>query len=835
MTIKDRGGPRALFAWAALAAILGTLPPTLARAGENAWTVSGPPGGFLRDLEASATDANTFYAAYGRTFFRTTDAGTTWQARHFVQEVVDIAVDPTDGNRLYLAALEGGLYRSEDAGRTFTQIAAGNTSVWSVGVGGTDGKTVYYATGNGAFFRSTDRGETFVARPLTFVTITHIRVEGADGLSILALRGSVLARSPDGGATWSEASVDGMNTILSFTRLGNGTLVATTNSGVFRSVDGVMWTRVLNGTFYAAAADPAAPAASIVANVGDGPLWRMTTDGNAVAWSTFGTPPPLGSPLRAIATAGSVTRLVLANAQGVQVSTDGGTTWNEASSGLNASASARMASTVAPGARVYAYTPALISGLFSTTTGDTWQRLNLNGAQSLMPSKPFGQATVAVKPRAPDTVYLGAFDAGMFRSDDGGATWSGPDTGLDGLSANAIAFDPTDANVMYASVWRASLTPSAALYRSSDGGATWSPHSVDLPNAFGRRLAVHPADGSRMFLAAASFAGSSPGLYRSVDAGLHWSHIAFASHDVHDVALDPGDPRRVYAAADRGGLNVSSDGGATFTPNAALAAITTQGVVALALDPVIPTTIYAATADSSLTFRPQSSYVLRSVDRGQTWESLRTANDEPSWFVNDLIMDPNVPSLLYAATGGRGIGAFEIVNDLAVSIGGHAGLKPRGSSSSFHVNVQNNGMLSATAVRLTVQLPEGLTNVGSTPPAGTCTVATNIVRCDIPFVRPAQSIAVLVSYTPPQDMALPVSATVSAHERDPVAANDTGQAAASAGEVAPPTTSGGGGSGSGGSGALDQLMLLVISLSAALRLSAVRRGARASCVLDSSQ
>jgi hypothetical protein len=81
--------------------------------------------------------------------------------------VVNIAVDPTDGTRVYVAALNDGLFRSDDSGQTFTKIAPGTEEVWAVGVGGADGKTVYYATNSGAFWQSTDRGQTWTQRPST--------------------------------------------------------------------------------------------------------------------------------------------------------------------------------------------------------------------------------------------------------------------------------------------------------------------------------------------------------------------------------------------------------------------------------------------------------------------------------------------------------------------------------------------------------------------------------------------------------------------------------------------------------------------------------------------
>jgi hypothetical protein len=84
-------------------------------------SIKGPAGGLFRDLEASSTDGNVFYAAYGRSFYRSTDGGATWIEHPFTGFVNDIAVDPADGNRVLVAAQLDGLFRSLDGGRTFTE------------------------------------------------------------------------------------------------------------------------------------------------------------------------------------------------------------------------------------------------------------------------------------------------------------------------------------------------------------------------------------------------------------------------------------------------------------------------------------------------------------------------------------------------------------------------------------------------------------------------------------------------------------------------------------------------------------------------------------------
>ena len=102
----------------------------------------------------------------------------------FAGQVVSIAVDPTDGRRIYVAVLEQGLFRSENGGDTFTQIAPSTETIWSVGAGGSDGRTVYYATNSGTFYRSLDRGASFTRRTATQQTITRIYVDSADGSKI---------------------------------------------------------------------------------------------------------------------------------------------------------------------------------------------------------------------------------------------------------------------------------------------------------------------------------------------------------------------------------------------------------------------------------------------------------------------------------------------------------------------------------------------------------------------------------------------------------------------------------------------------------------------------
>ena len=750
--------------------------------GVNTWTIKGPPGGDpLGGLEASPTNPDVYYVAYNRVLARSVDGAVTWQTigSEFDGQVLDMAVDPTDGDRIYVAVYEKGLYRSDNRGDTFVQIVPSTDIVWAVGVGGADGRVVYYSAGPGTFFRSGDRGATWTQRTSQPQGINRIRVEGADGNRILASHGASLRLSDDGGGTWS--TVDVGNTVWSLERVSDTTLVAATSTGIFRSTDdAATWNQVSLGTFWSVTRDPLTPTTLYAGNSGFGELIRSTDSG--ATWLPVGVP-LLMEPRGLVASSnGSTTRIVAATPQGVLRSTNTGTTWTESSSGPAASAPL-FATTLASNARLYAYTVG--NGLFSTSMDDGWQRISLAPWHSATSVYGGTQAALAVTPGAPQSIYLVPFMRAGARSTDGGASWTSTGPQLANLAVTSLGADPLDGRVMYASIYQLVGTPQASLYRSGDSGSNWSPHSIDLGDVYPLQIVVDPADTNRIFLA--SYQGFGPpdsgGLYRSTDGGVHWTERGFIGMDVRRIAIDPSDSNRIYAATQLG-LQVSTDGGETFARNNPFAIVSPLPAGAVVVDPVVPTTIYAAATDPGTSFGPQqSSTIARSVDRGQSWEVLRASTASPAWFVGDLVLDPDLPSLLYVNTGSRGVATYEIQNDLSVTILGHSGARPYGVDSDFTVRIQHNGALAATAVRLDLTLPTALTNVVLTPPAdGTCTTGTT-PHCDIPVLRPGNVAEITVQYRPPSAMALPVAAQVSAHERDNVGTNDAAQASAIAGET----------------------------------------------------
>src|SRR6185436_3050364 len=164
---------------------------------------------------------------------------------------------------------------------------------------------------------------------------------------------------------------------------------------------------------------------------------------------------------------------------------------------------------------------------------------------------------VAGVPGQPHVYYMGATGGGVWKTDDGGITWSPITDGyVQTGSVGAIAVAPSDPSVIYVGMGeaciRSNFSHGDGVYKSVDAGSTWKHVGLADSRQIGR-VAVHPQDPNIAFVAALGDPfGPNPerGLFRTRDGGATWEKVLFVDDKTGavDVAIDPVNPRIVYAA-----------------------------------------------------------------------------------------------------------------------------------------------------------------------------------------------------------------------------------------------------------------------------------------------
>jgi hypothetical protein len=252
-----------------------------------------------------------------------------------------------------------------------------------------------------------------------------------------------------------------------------------------------------------------------------------------------------------------------------------------------------------------------------------------------------------------------ATQGGLFRSNDGGSSWSL--VGLSGIPVNCVAIDPHDPATILAgtngqgifkstnggSSWTNPVTLtniftltfhpqiSSKIYAGIQGGGLQSTNSGDNWSAFGsggttRAIIFTPGDANTIYLAASS------GVIKSVDGGSNWMNVLPMTSTFTAVAVDPANPSIVYAAHRLFGIFRTTNAGLSW--NEMNSSIATHVVLSLAIDATTtPSTVYAGLDDSG---------VNKTINGGGNWVPTGLTYSS----VNSLIIDPLSPHNFYASS-----------------------------------------------------------------------------------------------------------------------------------------------------------------------------------------
>jgi len=517
--------------------------------GGTTWNQTGSPPSPCCAVFTLDAQGTLYAAGYNqRELLTSTDGGASWLTAGLLPvnyTFVDLAIDPQNAGTLYAASagnlagrIVGTLFKSTDGGATWSQTGSG------------------LATSNGDFFAP---GGTLTIDPKNPRTL------------YISMTMSGVHKSVDGGATWSAANA-GMPQNYQACCLSGvvidpqnpSTLYAASAFSLYKSTNGgLTWSTAGSGIWQGLLGFGTRPLAVDLQN--SNTVYAITQIGlfrSTDAGATFGYySAPRAVPIYAVALDTQVSGRVYANNY---TSSDAGMNWQQGA-GTNVgfvalAADPQTAGTVYGGFGNdecgYDETP----GMFKSTDG---------GANWVDLKTSFGCISgIVIDPQNPTTVYAGSWYGGVYKSTDGGASWSTANAGLPGsvfgAYVQALAIDPQNPGTLYAA---ALFAPGSGVFKSTDGGASWS--STGLP-AVAVGLAVDPLNTSTVY------AATSTTVFQSLDGGGSWRDLSpVTSGGVYSVAVARSRQFRrfgrfrvnsavIYVGTDSG-VVMSTDGGASWT------------------------------------------------------------------------------------------------------------------------------------------------------------------------------------------------------------------------------------------------------------------------------
>ena len=286
--------------------------------------------------------------------------------------------------------------------------------------------------------------------------------------------------------------------------------------------------------------------------------------------------------------------------------------------------------------------------------------------RSIGPFRGGRSAAVTGVPGKTNLFYMGTAGGGVWKTTDGGGSWSNISDGFFGGSIGSIAVSESDNNVLYAGggevTVRGNVSYGYGIWKSENAGKTWT--NMGLKNSRHiPRIRIHPKNSNIVFAAVLGdlFKSSNErGVYRSLDGGKTWKNVLFANADAGavDLTFDPSNPRILFASTWRvrrtpyslssGGegsaLWKSTDGGDTWTnistnkglPKGVL------GIIGVTVSPVNPNRVFAIIEN-------ENGGVFRSDDGGEKWTKVNSSRAlrQRAWYYSRIYADSKDADIVY--------------------------------------------------------------------------------------------------------------------------------------------------------------------------------------------
>jgi photosystem II stability/assembly factor-like uncharacterized protein len=545
---------------------------------------------------------------------KSTNGGVTWGSAGAIGNghIARLAIDSTNTNIVYCAGFPGGLYKTTNAGTSWSLILAGDVTDFVLHPSSTN--TMYAGIRNDGVYKSTDGGSNWTklagGLPTTASNRVMLSLCAAAPQTVYAKLDKTVYKTTDGGSNWTNLGDHGGSTYgywCTYVAVDptDANIVFAAGVSLEKSTNGgATWSSALGGT--------------------DWEKDRLHPDQHAMVFDPA-----------------NHLRIYAGNDGGVYHSTDGANSWKKVSDGLvvtqfyDVGISAATLSMLGGGTQD--------QGTNITVGGLTWHYVfDADGG------------FLVFHPTDPYTMYGETQYNNIRKSTNGGVNWSGATSGLTGSGPwiGAIVMDDASPNTLF--------TGRQEVFRTTNGATNWSASSLVVG---GSALAIAIAPSNHQII----YAGTSTGkVWKSTDGGAtlaNWSDVTstpLPNRSITDIAVDRTDSDIVYVTfsgfnsstpASPGHVFRSSDGGSTWTDISgtpgALTALPDIPVTAIEIDGHSTNTLYVGTDIG----------IFRTANLGGVWTVFEPGF--PHVAVADLELD-EIRDILTAATHGRGMWQINI-------------------------------------------------------------------------------------------------------------------------------------------------------------------------------